>query len=287
MLFRFPPAVHEIKDHSFLRSDTEVFAKLKIEPKAGKRTVFITEHTLIFVISGTKLLHFSDETLRVTANNAFLLKKGIYVMAEYLDDGVDFEALLIFLPERILKSVLPQSGKYQQPEKSVPCAVFPASPLMQDFKSQFRQYFNHPYFDYQQLIPLKQREILTLILSSNYRNKALGFINAAISRTIQDMHAVVQENILQPITVSELAALCNRSLAAFKRDFQRQYQSPPRVYINKQRLIHARMLLLNTSKSVSEIANDCAFESTSYFIRVFKKEFGVTPQAIRANCAIH
>ncbi|UIR57883.1 AraC family transcriptional regulator [Sphingobacterium sp. SRCM116780] len=286
MLFRFPPPAPIINDSTFLSSGSETFAKLKIEFKAGKRTVFMTEHTLIFVISGIKLLHFSDQTLKITPGQVVLLKKGIYVMAEYIEEGLAFEALLIFLPENILKSFIPKSNKYIGLNKSDPYIVFPINMLIQDFKIQFRQYFEHPLFNYEQLIPLKQKEILILLLSSGYKEQALAFIDAAVSKNVQDMDAIIQEYMLHPITIAELASLCNRSLATFKRDFQKQYHTSPRVYINKHRLNHAKMLLENTDKQISEISTDCAFESTSYFIRIFKQEFGITPQRMRAKITI-
>nr|WP_294948127.1 AraC family transcriptional regulator [uncultured Mucilaginibacter sp.] len=254
--------------------------------KAGKRTVFLTEHTLIFVISGAKLLHFADQTLKVTSDSVFLLRKGIYVMAEYIEEGMDFEALMLFLPESILRSFLSNSEPRLAVEENAPCVVFAANRLIHDFKSQFRQYFHHQIFDYRHLIPLKQQEILTLLFSSGYGQEMTAFIRSAVSKDSLDMRSIIAEHILQPITVTELAGLCNRSLAAFKRDFKKQYDSPPRIYINRQRLLHARMLLQNTDKRISDIAFECAFESTSYFTRAFKREFGLTPQAIRAVIAI-
>ncbi|SEN00496.1 AraC-type DNA-binding protein [Mucilaginibacter gossypiicola] len=286
MLFRFPPNVAPVNDPTFLTAGESVFAKLKIESKAGKRTVFLTEHTLIFVISGIKLLHFAEQTLKVTPDCVFLLKKGIYVMAEYIEEGMNFEALMLFIPESILKSFLLNSQLRLVNKENVPCVVLAANSLIQDFKAQFRQYFDHQLFDYRHLIPLKQQEILTLLFSSGYKNEMTAFIQSAVSIDPLNMSAIVAENILQPITISELARLCNRSLATFKRDFKKHYDCSPRIYINRQRLMHARMLLQTTNKRISDIASSCAFESTSYFTRAFKREFGVTPQAIRAVIAM-
>jgi len=286
MLFRFPPLASTRNDPTFLSGEAGTFAKLKIESKAGKRTVLITEHTLIFVITGIKLLHFSDQTLKITPDSVFLLKKGIYVMAEYIEEGLAFEALMIFLPENTLKTFISKPFKYAGAQTSSPYMVFPATRLIQDFKVQFREYFEHRSFNYDQLIPLKQREILTLLLASGFREQVLAFIGSAVSKDPQDMDALIQEYMLQPVTIAELANLCNRSVAKFKRDFQKRYNASPRAYINQRRLDHARMLLQNTDKLISEISTDCAFESSSYFIRIFKQEFGITPQRMRAKIAI-
>jgi AraC family transcriptional regulator, exoenzyme S synthesis regulatory protein ExsA len=286
MLSRFPPSLPHPDDRSFLSADADIFAKLKIEPKAGKRTVFMTAHTLIMVISGTKLLHFPDKTLEVSAGNLFLLKKGIYVMAEHLEAGVHFEAIMMFLPDKVLQSFIAGEALAIRAKLTTPYAIFPSNDLVSDFIIQFRQYFEHRSLDYKNLMRIKQLEILTLLSASGHHNKVVSFINSAASKELVDLNLIIQENILQPLTITELAKLCNRSLAAFKRDFKKQFSTSPRSYINKQRLNHALILLQNTDKLISEIAVECAFESPSYFIRIFRQEFGVTPRSIRAKTAI-
>jgi hypothetical protein len=171
LLFRFPPPEVSPADPTFLVGKSETFAKLKIESRAGKRTVFLTEHTLLFVIKGVKLLHFADYTLPVGPDSVVLLKKGIYVMAEYLQEGLSFEALLLFLPGNLLRSL---EGQHQltdgQAKASEPYLVFPANELTLGFKGQLRHYFNRSLADLDQLMPLKQKEILLLLQASGYRS---------------------------------------------------------------------------------------------------------------------
>ena len=45
--------------------------------------------------------------------------------------------------------------------------------------------------------------------------------------------------------------------------------------------MHSRLLLISTSKSISEIGNECTFPNTSHFIKLFKKEYQMTPAAYR------
>jgi AraC family transcriptional regulator, exoenzyme S synthesis regulatory protein ExsA len=99
----------------------------------------------------------------------------------------------------------------------------------------------------------------------------------------EDLSFTLQTYLFQPLTLEELAALSNRSLATFKRDFQRQYRTAPRQWINQQRLQHARMLLQTTDRQVTDIALTCGFENVSHFIRIFRKAFGATPLTIRES----
>jgi AraC-like DNA-binding protein len=165
--------------------------------------------------------------------------------------------------------------------------IFPVNDLLQEFKQQYRSYFGRTFRGQEQLLALKQQELLLLLLSSDHRQKVLSFIYSAVSAAPEDLEFIVRNYLLQPVTLEEMASLSNRSLASFKRDFQRHYQSAPRQWINRQRLEHAQMLLNNTDRQVSDIALACGFESVSHFIRIFKKEFGVTPRSLRAKKAIY
>lgn len=52
-------------------------------------------------------------------------------------------------------------------------------------------------------------------------------------------------------------------------------------YIINYRLVVSGKLLLTTNDSISSIAYQCGFGSTSYFIEKFKKKTGVSPLVYR------
>lgn len=56
-------------------------------------------------------------------------------------------------------------------------------------------------------------------------------------------------------------------------------------YILSYRLRMARQLLLTTDLSVSTVAWKTGFQSTAYFIKLFKREMGITPGTCRKNHA--
>src|SRR5690606_22873456 len=96
-----------------------------------------------------------------------------------------------------------------------------------------------------------------------------------------NLKQVMEDNYLYNLSLEDYARLCNRSLSAFKRDFQEGYGSPPGKWLTKKRLKYARMLLFTTDESVNDVAFHSGFETTSHFIRCFKKQFGLPPHQYR------
>lgn len=104
-----------------------------------------------------------------------------------------------------------------------------------------------------------------------------------VDSTKENFEQVIYGNVFSDISIEDLARECNRSLTAFKKEFRRRFDCPPHRWIIRQRLEHARLLLLTTDKSVSEIGYECSFPNTSHFIKLYRKQFRVTPAAFRVN----
>lgn len=286
MLQRFPQLVTENND-SVLQSATMPFARYKQTVSAEKRTNFITEHTLLFVLGGHKLLHIGEHTHTAEAGHLLLMKRGIYTMSEFIPEGLNYEALLLFFNDEFLKKFL---HTYQLSTIAAPDTgshlVIPTNELLDSFKNQFMGYFGRKVDGLESILQLKLQELLLLLLAGPQKQQVLAFLQSIAFGRPLDIDYIVRTHLFQPLSLEELAKLSGRSLASFKRDFQQKFQCSPKKWINEQRLAHARMLLQHTDKQVSEIAMECGFENIPHFIRIFKQEYGTTPNTDRAKKAI-
>lgn len=286
MLSRFPTLATEKNDH-VLQSATMPFARFKQAATAHKRTNFITEHTLLFVIQGHKLMHFEDYTHTANPGHLMLMKRGIYTMSEFIPEGVMYEALLLFFTDDFLKKFLHTYHLTTVQAAPVPShLVIPSNELLDSFKMQFLDYFGKTINGLDTILQLKLQELLLLLLAGPHRQQVLAFLQSIVFGQPLDIDYIVRTHLFQPLSLEELAKLSGRSLASFKRDFQQLYNSSPKKWINEQRLAHARVLLQHTDKQVSEIAMECGFENVPHFIRIFKQEYGITPNSDRAKKAI-
>ena len=87
----------------------------------------------------------------------------------------------------------------------------------------------------------------------------------------------IEENLSEPISLSELASFSGMSKNGIVAMFSRLYGVTPLRYINNARLYKAENLLKNTDKSITELALECGFCDSNYFSRVFKAYRGMTP----------
>lgn len=91
----------------------------------------------------------------------------------------------------------------------------------------------------------------------------------------------IEKNYSDIITIDEMASLCCFSSSHFMRFFKQTMGMPFTTYLNDYRLTLAAKSLLETHKAVLEIASECGFENLSYFNRIFKKKYGITPREYR------
>ncbi len=97
---------------------------------------------------------------------------------------------------------------------------------------------------------------------------------------LRNMIDFIEEGYVYKITLADIAQSANISKSEALRCFK-CIDTSPMNYLNKYRLHKAKELLSSTPNTISDIATKVGFESTSYFNRMFKREYGVTPMASR------
>lgn len=103
----------------------------------------------------------------------------------------------------------------------------------------------------------------------------------AIRRAQSYIHANFQEEI----SLSDLLDLTGMSRTTFTRLFLRYSGAAFSTYVNHVRLQAVCRDLGETSNPISCIALDCGFTQLSFFNRLFRREFGVSPSIYRARQA--
>ena len=88
-------------------------------------------------------------------------------------------------------------------------------------------------------------------------------------------------NYQKEISLNEIADFANMNVSAFCRYFKKSINKTFSQAMNEIRIGFACKELINTCKSISEIAFNCGYLNVPYFNRVFRKIKNITPQEYR------
>lgn len=106
-----------------------------------------------------------------------------------------------------------------------------------------------------------------------------GIRNPRLAKAI----AIMRDTLEQPMAAARIADEIGLSSRQLERLFGKFLNTTPKKYYMELRLDRARLLLLQTEMSVSEVAYGCGFESPGHFARVFKAAYGVSPVMQRSR----
>ncbi len=100
---------------------------------------------------------------------------------------------------------------------------------------------------------------------------------------IDEVTALIKRNICDfNFDANSLASMMSTSLVTLNRKVKKAVGCTTTAYIRRLRLEKAKLLLERSDASVTEIHALCGFDMLSYFSRLFKGEFGVSPMRYRS-----
>jgi len=92
-----------------------------------------------------------------------------------------------------------------------------------------------------------------------------------------DLLDFMEHHFTEDMSISDFASYTGRSLATFKRDFEKISTLPPEKWIMEQRLVLARHLMRESGLKPKEAFMATGFKNRSHFSASFKRRFGCSP----------
>ncbi len=91
----------------------------------------------------------------------------------------------------------------------------------------------------------------------------------------------VQFDLSADHSLKAIAGRLNVNASYLSTLFHKEYGCTITEFVNRERINHAIKLLETTQNSVQQIAAECGIQDTNYFIKIFKKQTGMTPTGYR------
>ena len=131
---------------------------------------------------------------------------------------------------------------------------------------------------------IKFLEILSIISETAY-----PFISRHQNTIIEEIACYIDKNYGEQITLDSLCKEFHISSSSINRGFKSEKKQTPIQYLNNVRIENAKLMLINTHLSISNIAIQVGFTDAFYFSRAFKNKCKMTPSQFRriVNVSIH
>jgi AraC family transcriptional regulator, exoenzyme S synthesis regulatory protein ExsA len=246
-----------------------------------EKVAFLEHNILVLQVSGRFNMDTASECISLNKGQMLLVRKNqLGTLTKEPLGEEDYQTIVICLREDLLRQIALEEGidvghKYN----GKPNVVLPESDLMQAFFHSVVPYIKRPDEQITQTLGmLKVREAVHLLLYTMPQLRDLLFDFSEPHKI--DLERFMLSNFHFNVPVEKFAQLTGRSLAAFKRDFQKIFNMAPRQWLHEKRLMEARHLIEVKNRKPSAIYLDLGFESLSHFSRSFKKRFGSAPSAI-------
>lgn len=288
-MIRVPSLIHAGEFQSLKIQDMTFVAYRNQDPPL-KNEVFFEEHAMIFVLEGEKRFTLPSQTIHVRKGNVVFIPRGYYLMQETIDSS--YRSLVFFFNEKLLKEFVSQhlelfeeyqSNQTQQGmwDNASPLLVLEITESLDKFTESIFPYFHYETQYLNHFLRLKLQELLLHILEIDYSKQFKSILFSLYKGEKPDLAFLMNSYYLKPLSLEELSRLSGRSLSAFKRDFQQEFNTTPALWIKNKRLEYACLQIEKTEKNVSEISMEIGYESVSHFIKAFKEKYGHTPSALK------
>lgn len=147
----------------------------------------------------------------------------------------------------------------------------------------------HELYDNHEIYRLYKIAILSIDGMCRWVSKCTEYITgqnrpreaAQGAEVVRKVKEYIRSNLKNDITMEQIAGVTHLNPDYTTRIFRSKTGMTVRGYLIKKRMERAKTLLQTTGLSVSEIAMESGYDNFSYFIRVFRQYFGVTPRQFR------
>lgn len=101
--------------------------------------------------------------------------------------------------------------------------------------------------------------------------------------TAHQIYSYIESHSNQPFSLDTLSNKFSYHKSYIIQLVKKHFDTTPAQLHNQFRLEHGRMLLLKTTMSIQEIAEELSFYDAAYFSKLFKKEYSISPSQYRKS----
>lgn len=243
---------------------------------------------LLYCLEGAYELKAENSIYRLGQGDVALIHPMEPHEARTLTPGENSYLVLKFTPEALLSSSQPHyEMKYIFPylhfgrRSCVYTRQETGDSGLEDLLMKILQERQQEGYGYEMAVRAYISQVLLWFIRAwHIRNDAMNMDEATLSR-LQKSIAYISAHLEEEMSIQAVADHVGMGLSTFSRFFVRATGSSFPAFVRGQRLNAAMRLLLESEKSITDIAMETGFSSASYLILCFRRQYHLTPAQFR------
>ncbi len=265
--------------------DELLFTAYDCQIEEEKLDYWVEKNYFCYIVRGeVKWTTLHDDHFLQVGDAAFL-RKGAHRIAKIAKG--DFCALLIFMPDEFIKSVISEdlSNRFKHSLEGLTESIIPLTvdQTLLDYFQTLLRYFSQSTPPAKSLLKIKFKELIINIVTGRHNPKLAQYFLEIFLRNKRALKPTMEENFRFNLKLEDFAKLSGRSLSTFNRDFLKEYGISPGKWLRSRRVQYGKFLLATKGLSINEVAYEAGFQNTSHFIKVFKSYYQCTPMTFRKS----
>ena len=245
-----------------LTKDTPYIPK---RPRNHESLFFVTKGSLLYEKDGKKDVVREGQV-------GYVARGSIDQSSAYLCDAVSYIAVnFCFDRENAV------------PQKTLPFETLCSQGVAYPYEKQFKQALNCFLSKMPGYMTICNGIIIQIIGQLYNEHKITDADFLKLKRIEKALECLKKNYSNSDFKISNLADTINMSEKHFRRIFLEVYQKTPYLFLQEFRIRKAEILLLNTSKSISDIGLQCGFADVYSFSHSFKNHNGISPSEYRTK----
>ena len=244
-------------------------------------------YEIYYLLSGTRKIFINDSIYVLSKGDLIFIPMNTIHKTSYANDKVHERIVVTFNDQAIpdIKSPTSQISLkkifYSEPVIHLAGAnrVY-IEGLLNRMLSEYEQSDDYSDINIKNCL---QEIIIFLIRYKHHKNGEQAQNIDTTDSLMQEAARYIRTNYMRELSLEEVAAHVNISPCYFSKKFKASTGFGYKEYHINVRIQEASNMLLETNKSVSDIALECGFNDSTCFGLAFKRTKGITPSKYRKS----
>ncbi len=217
-------------------------------------------YDLTIVLKGELIYTINGQKLVLKKNDMILLPPGTLRSRQAQPDYVRYVSFNFTL----------------LPDVSLPLEIFMPNSVSEDIKKILSN-ITHEYISTYYHLKEKYTNLLNCILFDLLNRVTVKSNNAHIRNIIKH----IEENITRKITLQSISQEIGLTKEYIAYIFKKEIGCTATEYINERKMLLAKDLITHGNMILSEVSSYLGYDSYTYFSKLFKRYFKISPRALR------